>query len=75
MIVFHGCLKSSLKTYTLRRPASIWCATQFKMALRDKGVLDPMVMCLIWDLFRKILAAQLHHFQDKSPAYCNGWKT
>ena len=57
------------------RPVSIWCATQSKTALRDKGVLDPMVLFSIWGLFWKILAAQLHHFQDKSPAFCNGWET
>ena len=57
------------------RPVSIWCATQSKTALRDKGVLDPMVLFSIWGLFWKILAAQLHHFQDKSPAFCNGRKT
>ena len=44
MIVGHAWLQSLLKTlycsatYTYVRPASIWCATQSKMALLDKGV-------------------------------------
>lgn len=51
-------------------------STNLSQSFRQATPLDPMLLFLIWGLFGKILAAQLHHqFQDKSPVYCNGWKT
>ena len=51
-------------------------STNLSQSFRQATPLDPMVLFLIWGLFGKILAAQLHHqFQDKSPVHCNGWKT
>ena len=43
-------------------------------SFRQATPLDPMVLFLIWGLFWKILAAQLHHqFQNKSPQCLLQW--